>query len=86
MTWLVLFLFLDICTTIIGLSFGYRELNPVVSSMMHVIGLRGLLLSKFLSAGLGGYFLYSGRLVLLRRVTVLMGMVVGWNLFWLAAH
>lgn len=84
--WLILFQLLDISTTILGLSWGFRELNPLVRSMMHASGLGGLLFSKVLAVALGAYFLCSGRLLLLRRVTALMGFLVAWNLFWLSAR
>ncbi|MBI3667285.1 MAG: hypothetical protein HY236_13845 [Acidobacteria bacterium] len=86
MAWMTVFQFLDIVTTILGLSVGYQELNPVVFSMIRLDGLRGLLLSKVLALAFAGYFLYSGRVLLLRRVTVLMALLVSWNLFWLVAH
>jgi hypothetical protein len=86
MLWLLFFFFLDVCTTIVGLSEGFRELNPVVSSALHLTGLQGLVLTKLMALSLAGYFLYSGRLLLLRKVTVVMGLVVGWNLFWLVAR
>ena len=86
LTWLVVFLFLDVCTTIFGLSTGLHEMNPVVWSMMRFAGLHGLLISKVLALALAAYFLYSGRLVLLQRVTVLMGLVVAWNLVWILAR
>ena len=86
LTWLMVFLFLDVCTTILGLSTGLREANPVLSSLMHVTGLQGLLISKAIAVALALYFLYTGRVLLLRRVTMLMGLVVCWNILWLVAH
>ena len=86
MVLMTVFQFLDIVTTVLGLSIGYKELNPIVFSMIRLDGLRGLLLSKLLALAFAGYFLYSGRLLLLRRVTVLMAVLLGWNLFWLAAR
>ena len=83
---LLIFFFLDVCTTIVGLSFGFHELNPFMSSMLSWMGLHGLWVSKLFALVLAAYFLYSGRLTLLRRVTVAMGMVVSWNLFWLLTH
>jgi hypothetical protein len=86
MLMLLVLLFIDVCTTIVGLSFGFQELNPFVASMLRWTGLHGLWITKVGALGLAGYFLYSGRLALLRRVTVVMGVVVGWNLFWLITH
>ena len=85
MCWLVVFLCLDFCTTAAGISTGFVELNPLVASAARLGGFNGLLLSKFLAVALAGYFIHSGRLLLLQRATVMMGLVVGWNLFWLAA-
>jgi len=83
--WLVVLMFLDFCTTVVGLSVGMRELNPLVASLLRLAGLNGLVLSKILAMALGLYFVYSGRLTLLRRVNVLMAAVVGWNLLWLVS-
>ena len=83
---LLVFCFLDVCTTIVGLSVGFEELNPFVSSMLRATGLHGLWISKLFALALAAYFLYSGRLALLRRVTVLMGFVVSWNLFCLLTY
>lgn len=82
--WLILFSFLDMCTTAVCLVSGYRELNPVVSFCMLLAGFKGLLLCKLAGVALGVYFLSSGRLRLLRRATVVSGLVVGWNAFLLA--
>ena len=83
---LMAFFLLDIVTTIVGLSIGFHEANPFVYSLLRWTGLHGLWISKLLALVFVGYFLYSGRLTLLRRVTVVMGIVVGWNLFWLITH
>ncbi len=84
MIWLVVFLLLDVCTTLAGLRHGFAELNPLVSSAMRLDGIKGFLTLKVVALTLAGYFLHSGRLVLLQRATVLVGVVVLWNLFWLA--
>jgi hypothetical protein len=86
MCWLMVFFFLDTYTTSLGLSQGFIELNPVVASMVHLTGLQGLVLTKIAAVLMASYFLYTGRLALLRRVTVLMGLVVCWNVFWLASR
>ena len=86
MFWLVAFLCLDFCTTDVGLNKGFMELNPLVAFAVRLSGLGGLLVSKFLAVALAGYFAHSGRLLLLQRATVVIGLVVGWNLFWLAAR
>ncbi len=84
MVWLVVFLFLDVCTTQAGLRQGLGELNPVVSSAMRLDGIKGFLALKFVALALAVYFLHTGRLVLLQRATLAVGVVVLWNLFWLA--
>lgn len=86
MFWLILFLALDLGTTAFGLRLGIAEMNPVVASILRADGLQGLLFTKLVALALAAYFLYTGRLLLLRRVTVLMGLVVGWNLFWIMAR
>ena len=83
MMWLLIFLLLDLYTTVFGLRIGFQELNPVLSSMLRLPGISGLVLSRILAVVMASYFLYSGRLLLLRRATVVMALVVGWNLFWL---
>lgn len=86
MCWLMVFFFLDTYTTSLGLSAGFMELNPVIAAMVRLTGFQGLVLTKIAAVLLASYFLYTGRLALLRRVTVLMGLVVGWNVFWLVSR
>lgn len=86
MCWLMVFFFLDTYTTTLGLSAGFMEANPVIASAIHLTGLQGLVLTKIAAVLMASYFMYTGRLALLRRVTLLMGMVVCWNLFWLASR
>lgn len=86
MVWLAAFFLLDGYTTFLGLSTGLREMNPLVASMVRLTGFSGLFFSKLFGLALAGYFLRSGRLALLKRATVLMGLVVGWNLLCLAAR
>ena len=86
MCFLVVFLCLDFCTTAVGMRSGFIELNPLVACVARLGGVSGLLLSRLLAVALAGYFIHSGRLALMRRATVMMGLVTGWNLFWLAAY
>ena len=81
---LIFFQFLDVVTTAVGLHLNLREGNPVVAWMIDRWGMEGLVLSKFLALSMAGFFLYTGRMLLLLRVTQLMGLLVVWNLLWLA--
>jgi len=81
---LLVFLFLDVWTTLAGLRLGLGEINPLVASALRRDGLRGFLTLKVVALTLAGYFLHTGRLALLQRATIVVGVVVLWNLFWLA--
>jgi hypothetical protein len=84
MALLLVFLFLDVWTTLAGLRLGLGEINPLVASAVRHDGIKGFLTLKVMAMTLAGYFLHTGRLALLQRATVLVGVVVLWNLFWLA--
>jgi hypothetical protein len=73
---------LDVLTTLIFLSHGMSEGNPVVSwtlSHAHAPWV-GLVASKLMAALIGQYCYRKGRITLLRRANAGYSLVVGWNL------
>jgi len=73
---------LDVATTLLFLSRGVEEGNPLVSwalSNAHSPWV-GLIVAKMAAAFVGQYLYRSGRLSLLRRANIGYGMVVAWNL------
>jgi hypothetical protein len=87
---LSLFIFLqclDLLTTLVFISEGLTEGNPIVNwalSYAHAPWV-GLIVTK-LTAGLIGQYCYtSGRTNLLRRANLGYSLVVGWNLMGIGA-
>jgi hypothetical protein len=77
----------DALTTLVFLSWGIQEGNPLVSwavSRAHAPWI-GLVLAKLIVALIGLYCYRTGRLTLLRRANVGYSLVVGWNLVAIAA-
>jgi hypothetical protein len=73
---------LDVLTTLIFLSKGMAEGNPLMGlalSTSHAPWL-GLTVSKMIAVIIGQYCYRSGRLRLLRRANAGYSVVVGWNL------
>jgi hypothetical protein len=78
---------LDILTTLVFLSKGIAEGNPLVSwalSSTHSPWI-GLVIAKLIAALIGQYCHRSGRLRLLQRANAGYSLVVGWNLVAIAA-
>jgi hypothetical protein len=78
---------MDVLTTLLFLSRGVEEGNPLVRwtlSFAHSPW-AGLVLTKMIAALIGGHCHLSGRLTLLRRANAGYSLVVGWNLITIAA-
>jgi hypothetical protein len=78
---------LDVFTTLVFLSRGVPEGNPLVSWALahaHAPWL-GLVATKLVAAFIGQYCYRSGRMTLLRRANAGYSLVVGWNLFAIGA-
>jgi hypothetical protein len=71
---------LDLLTTLVGFRIGAGEASPFIRILMHAGPTVGVLLSKVLALGLGGYCVYSKRLGLMRLMTYWCGGLVVWNL------
>jgi hypothetical protein len=71
---------LDLLTTLVGFRVGAVEASPFIRTLMHLGPAAGLLVSKVLALGLGGYCVYSKKLGLIRLVTYWYGGLVVWNL------
>jgi len=78
---------LDVLTTLVFLSRGVKEGNPLVSWALSNARTpwAGLVLTKLIVAFIGQYCYRSGRITLLRRANVGYSLVVGWNLLSIAA-
>ena len=78
---------MDLLTTLVFLSRGVEEGNPLVGwalSYAHSPW-AGLVLTKLIAAFIGGHCHRRGRLRLLGRVNAGYTLVVGWNLAAIAA-
>jgi hypothetical protein len=78
---------LDVLTTLVFLSRGVKEGNPLVSWALSTARApwAGLVVTKMIAAFIGQYCYRSGRMTLLRRANVGYSLVVGWNLLSIAA-
>ena len=79
--------FLDLLTTVVFLAHGVREANPLVRLAILAAGspLAALLLLKAAAVAAAFYCTVAGRMRLLRRVNVVFGALVVWNLVALVA-
>ena len=78
---------LDLLTTLVFISKGMTEGNPIVHWALSLTGVPwvGLVVTKLLAALVGQYCYTSGRMNILRRANVGYSLVVGWNLIGIAA-
>ena len=72
--------FLDVLTTILGLSVGAHEGNYLVAQFMHWGPALGLLIAKFLGFVLLLVAFAAGKLRLLRMLNLWFLCIVAWNL------
>lgn len=71
---------LDLLTTLVGFRVGASEASPFIRTLMHTGPMLGVLLSKLLALGLGGYCVYTKKLGLIRLISYWYGILVVWNL------
>jgi len=71
---------LDLLTTLIGFRIGAAEASPFIRTLMHAGPMTGVILSKLLALGLGGYCVYTKKLGLIRLINYWYGVLVVWNL------
>ena len=78
---------LDALTTLIFLSKGAREGNPVVSEMLPFVHAQwiGLAAAKLLAMLIGFYCYRNGKFAALRIANFGYAAIVGWNLLTIAA-
>jgi hypothetical protein len=78
---------LDGLTTLIFLTKGIAEGNPLISWSMAVMHVpwAGLVAAKIMAALIGLYCSRTGRIAFLRRASVGYSAIVAWNLFALLA-
>ena len=71
---------LDLLTTLVGLRLGLQEISPFVRQLMRVNPTLGLLVSKLLAIGLGGYCLWANRHRIIHWINYWYAALVAWNL------
>jgi hypothetical protein len=76
---------LDLLTTLVGFRVGAAEASPFIRNLMHLGPATGVLLSKAIALGLGGYCVYHKKFGLIRLVSYWYGGLVVWNLMVLLA-
>ena len=78
----VLFAYLqlmDFLTTLVVLSHGGREMNPIVAELIEMHPLLGLLTAKLFAMALAVFCALSGRDKLLMRAILIYAVLVVWN-------
>ncbi len=71
---------LDLLTTLVGFKLGAAEASPFIRVLMHAGPATGVLLSKLVALGLGGYCVYTRKMHLLKWASYWYGALVVWNL------
>ena len=71
---------LDLLTTLVGFRFGAAEASPFVRVLMHAGPVTGVMVSKMLALGLGGYCVTTKKNHVVRLVSYWYGILVVWNL------
>lgn len=79
----------DVATTVVALSLGLPELNPLVATLVHHVGPIAIVIAKMAYLG-AGFTVWravdgKGRLYVLAAATCLSALVVANNLAWLIA-
>jgi hypothetical protein len=78
---------LDLLTTLVFISRGLTEGNPIVHWALYFTGVPwvGMVLMKLVASLIGLYCYTNGRVNLLRRANMAYSLVVGWNLLGITA-
>jgi hypothetical protein len=71
---------LDLLTTLVGFKLGAAEASPFIRMLMHAGPAAGVMASKVLALGLGGFCVYARKHHLIRWATYWYGGLVVWNL------
>lgn len=71
---------LDLLTTLLGFRLGAGEASPFIRLMMHWGPGVGVILSKVLALGLGGWCVHRQKFQLIRVATYWYCLLVIWNL------
>jgi hypothetical protein len=70
----------DVMTTWLGFRVGLAEASPFIQYLMHFGTLAGLLGSKLVAFGIGGYCVWRRRFSIIRVINYWYGALVLWNL------
>jgi len=71
---------LDLLTTLVGFKLGAAEASPFIRMLMHAGPAAGVMASKVLALGLGGFCVYMRKQHLIRWATYWYSGLVVWNL------
>lgn len=71
---------LDLLTTLVGFRFGAAEASPFIRVLMHAGPAAGVIVSKVLALGLGGFCIYKRKFWVLRLITYWYSLLIVWNL------
>jgi hypothetical protein len=71
---------LDVLTSWLGFRVGLMEASPVVRLLLGFGPMAGLLASKLIALGLGGFCVWSGRYQVIRLINYWYAALVVWNL------
>ena len=71
---------LDLLTTLLGFRLGAAEASPFVRLLMHAGPVHGVIVSKAMALGLGGYCIWVKRSHVIRWASYWYGALVVWNL------
>jgi len=71
---------LDVLTTWLGFRLGLGEASPFIRFLIGFGPMAGLLASKLVALGLGGFCVWSGRYQVIRLVNYWYAALVVWNL------
>jgi hypothetical protein len=71
---------LDLLTTLLGFRLGAAEASPFIRLMMHVGPATGVIASKVLALGIGGFCFHQNKSHVIRWISYWFGGLVIWNL------
>ena len=71
---------MDLLTTLVGFKLGAAEASPFIRMLMHLGPITGVVASKVLALGLGGFCIYTGKSHLIRWISYWYGGLFVWNL------
>jgi Domain of unknown function (DUF5658) len=71
---------LDLLTTLVGFKVGVGEASPFIRMMMHAGPTTGVVMSKVLALGLGGFCVWANKAHVVRWISYWYSGLIVWNL------